>query len=170
MPKREVEANIYLDKSTFKTYFTVNKYDDVELKTIVKDICSLEKKTLILYIEKPHGEINETSKLKTVLDNIAEFIIKGEVLNEVGIYKAQLKMIDDEGSVSSSIFAFNVNESLVDNNESIPPTPEAKKAICGEFLCGELKCGEGLENKQFETKSNLSEEFLKNFGGGLNEQ
>ena len=169
MPKKEVKAEISLDKSTFKSYFTVNKYDDVELKIVIKDICSLEKNTLILYIENPHGEKNKTSKLKTVLDNIAEFIIKGEILNEVGIYKAQLKITDDEGGISSSVFAFNVNESIVDDNEPIPPTPETKKAICGEFLCGELKCGEGLEIKEVKTRSSLSEEFLKSFGGGLNE-
>ncbi|MGU8448520.1 hypothetical protein V1657_07065 [Clostridium perfringens] len=167
MPKREVEAEVYLDKSTFKSYFTVNQYDDVELKIIIKDICSLENKILILYIGKPQGEIDKTSKLKTVLDNITEFIIKGDTLNEVGIYKAQLKVIDDEGGISSSIFAFNVNESIVDDNEPIPPP--IKTAICGTFECGELNCGEGLEIKEVKTISSLSKEFLEAFGGGLNE-
>lgn len=168
MPKREEKANIYLGEKKLKSYFSVNKYDDVEVKIIVEDIHSFEKSNLILYIEKPYGGIDKTSKLKNVLDNIAEFIIKGDTLNEVGIYKAQLKVIDDEGGISSSIFAFNVNESIVDDNEPIPP-PIINSAICGTFECGELRCGEGLEIKEVKSRSSLSKEFLEAFGGGLNE-
>lgn len=169
MPKRNEEARISLGNATSKTHFTINQYDDAEIKIIIDDICSLEKSNLTLHIEKPNNEKDKSATVKTVLDNIAEFEVKGTVFNQPGLYRGQLEIVDLEGSFSSAIFIFNVNESIIDNSTPIPPTPETKKAICGEFLCGELLCGEGLEIKKVNAKSSLSEEFLRNFGGGLNE-
>ncbi|EGT3614921.1 hypothetical protein FHH43_01530 [Clostridium perfringens] len=169
MPKRNEEAYISSGKPSSKTHFTINQYDDTEIKIIIDDICSLEKSNLTLHIEKPNKEKDKSGVLKTVLDNIAEFEVKGAVFNQPGLYKGQLEIVDYGGSFSSAIFIFNVNESIIDNSTSIPPTPEAKKAICGEFLCGELLCGEGLEIKEVKTRSSLSDEFLEAFGGRFNE-
>ena len=94
------------------------------------------------------------------MDNIAEFEVNGEVFNEPGLYKAQLEIVDHKGSFSSTIFLFNVLESIIDDISPIPPVA-TKREVCGEFECGELLCGERLEIQQFETKSNLSENFLK---------
>lgn len=169
MPKRNEKAHISIGKATSKTHFTINQYDDTEIKIIIDDVCSLEKSDLTLHIEKPNKEKDKSATVKTVLDNIAEFEIEGTVFNQPGLYKGQLEIVDYEGSFSSAIFIFNVNESIVDDNEPIPP-PIVNTAICGTFKCGELNCGEGLEVKEIKTRSSLSEEFLKSFGGRLNEQ
>ncbi|HHD2753302.1 TPA: hypothetical protein ACOTG0_002111 [Clostridium perfringens] len=168
MPRRNEEAHISLGNPSSKTHFTINQYDDTEIKIIIDDICSLEKSNLTLHIEKPNKEKDKSGVLKTVLDNIAEFEVKGTVFNQPGLYKGQLQIVDYEGAFSSTIFIFNVLESITDDAGPIPP-PVTEKAICGEFLCGELLCGEGLDIEKVNTKSSLSEEFLRNFGGGMNE-
>lgn len=169
MPKRNEEARVFLGKVNPKTQFTINQFDYIEIKVIIDDICSIEACDLILHIKKPSGEKDNSAILKTVMDNIAEFEVNGEVFNEPGLYKAQLEIVDHKGSFSSTIFLFNVLESIIDDISPIPPVT-TKRAVCGEFECGELLCGERLEIQQFETKSNLSEKFFKSFGGGLNEQ
>ncbi|MDH2338725.1 hypothetical protein QDQ76_05755 [Clostridium perfringens] len=169
MPKRNEKANVSLGNVNSKTKFTINQYDDIEIKVIVDDICSIEQSNLTLHIEKPSGEKDKSATLKTVMDNIAEFEVNGSVFNEPGLHKAQLKISDSGGSFKSTIFLFNVLESIIDDISPIPPVT-TKRAVCGGFECGELLCGEGLETQQLETKSNLSEKFFKSFGGGLNEQ
>lgn len=170
MPKRNEKAHISIGKATSKTHFTINEYDDTEIKIIIDDMCSLEKHNLILHIEKPNKEKDQSGVLKTVLDNIAEFEVKGTVFNQPGLYKGQLEIVDSEGAFSSTIFIFNVQESIIDDTTPIPPPEENKKSVCGEFLCGKLLCGEGLEIRKVDTKSSLSKEFLESFGGGYNEQ
>lgn len=168
MPKRNEEARVFLGKVNHKTQFTINQFDYIEIKVIIDDICSIETCDLILHIKKPSGEKDKSAILKTVMDNIAEFEVNGQVFNEPGLYKAQLEIVDPKGSFSSTIFLFNVLESIIDDISPIPPVT-TKRAICGEFLCGELLCGEGLEIKEVKTISSLSEEFLESFGGERND-
>lgn len=164
---REVKAYVTLGHANYKPQFTINKYDDVELKVIVEDLMKLDGYNLELYIQKPGNLVSEKENIiKNILDNIVEFDLKTK-FDISGVHKAQVKFLSSDGNFSSAIFVFNVSDVIINYpNEPIPP---GTVAVCGEFLCGELTCGEGLKIKEVDTESSLSREFLRSFGGELNE-
>ena len=165
MARKKKEIILDLDNSIIPTV-RVNKLDDIDLYITIKNIDDLENTNIQLFILKPNGMLVEQEDSTIYFKNRIVFNIKNGAFDAVGSGTGQLRIISDDGKISTSKFTIVVSDTIANDNFLVNAVGiEAFEKVKQDIE--QLK-QQGVTDEQI---SNAVNEYLENnpVSGGMSE-
>ena len=110
MPKRVLNLELDINKTSYNNQFTAKQFEDLELNLTLKDktnILNLNDCIVNFACDK-----NLIFSCDVVEDKI-KVVIESESVIETGVYEAELSIDDKEGTLKTPSFYFMINKSLI---------------------------------------------------------